>query len=262
MPTLEAAISLPVTGPEEPDMALARGAALASANAPLFASSTAALAYALDPGTGEMSPRVLGPNLDVWADVDVGTAARAYSAIADEDEKASRRPMLLAGSALAGIAAVIAGVVLGTLTSDGPTPAVRANPPVSVATPGIQLPAPVPSNPPQAQVPAPSPPSPAPAPQTQVAAPAPVPMQRPAPHTHVNAAPPAPVHRVPTRPAPQYVPPPVEQAAPAPPPVAAPAPPPAAAVQPTRPPIMVYLRLPFVTVPIPITPPAPPPPAP
>ncbi|MDV3292376.1 hypothetical protein, partial [Mycobacterium avium] len=42
-----AASPVPVTGPEEPDMALARGAALASANAPLFASSTAALAYAL-----------------------------------------------------------------------------------------------------------------------------------------------------------------------------------------------------------------------
>src|ERR1700746_1593233 len=41
-----------VSAPEEPDMALARGAALASANAPLFASSTAARAYAQDPSTG------------------------------------------------------------------------------------------------------------------------------------------------------------------------------------------------------------------
>ncbi len=55
-PALEAVTSLQVSAPEEPDMALARGAALASANAPLFASSTAALAYALDPATGEMSP--------------------------------------------------------------------------------------------------------------------------------------------------------------------------------------------------------------
>lgn len=51
-PALEAATSLDVTAPEEPDRALARGAALASASAPLFASSTAALAYSLDPGTG------------------------------------------------------------------------------------------------------------------------------------------------------------------------------------------------------------------
>ncbi len=65
-PPLEAATSFEVTAPEEPDMALARGAALASANAPLFASSTAALAYALDPGTGELNPRAFGPTyLDV-----------------------------------------------------------------------------------------------------------------------------------------------------------------------------------------------------
>jgi hypothetical protein len=55
-PALEVASYLPVSAPEEPDMALARGAALASANAPLFASSTAALAYAQDPGTGEVDP--------------------------------------------------------------------------------------------------------------------------------------------------------------------------------------------------------------
>ena len=58
-PVLEAATSLELSVPDEPEMALARGAALASANAPLFASSTAALAYALDPGTGEVDPLVL-----------------------------------------------------------------------------------------------------------------------------------------------------------------------------------------------------------
>ena len=53
---LEAATSLTVSAPEEPETALARGAALASANAPLFSSSTAALAYAQDPGTGAIDP--------------------------------------------------------------------------------------------------------------------------------------------------------------------------------------------------------------
>ena len=48
-PLLEEATSLTVSAPEEPETALARGAALASANAPLFASSTAALAYERDP---------------------------------------------------------------------------------------------------------------------------------------------------------------------------------------------------------------------
>ncbi|MCA2291911.1 hypothetical protein JF737_24815, partial [Mycobacterium avium] len=139
-PALEAASPVPVTGPEEPDMALARGAALASANAPLFASSTAALAYALDPGTGEMDPPAFNPTyLDVWGDTGAGTGVRAYSAVPDEEEPAPRRPwsMLLAGGALAGIAAVIGGVVLVTLTSDGHSTNTRHNQGVSVATPGI-----------------------------------------------------------------------------------------------------------------------------
>ena len=63
-PALESATSLSVSAPEEPQTALARGAALASANAPLFASSTAALAYAQDPGTGMVDPYAL-PNISV-----------------------------------------------------------------------------------------------------------------------------------------------------------------------------------------------------
>lgn len=59
LPALAAATSLEVSVLDEPEMALARGAALASANAPLFESSTAALAYALDPGTGEVDPLAL-----------------------------------------------------------------------------------------------------------------------------------------------------------------------------------------------------------
>lgn len=286
--TLEAATSLPVTGPEEPDMALARGAALASANAPLFASSTAALAYALDPGTGELSPPAISPTyLDVWDDADFGTDARAYSAVPDEDEKPPRRPwsMLLAGSALAAIVAAVGGVVLVTLTSDRPGSDGRHNSGVSVATPRVQLPAPPPSNPPQApppsnppeaQLPAPSPaPSPAPAPSpSEVAAPAPAPspVQQPAPKTPVTQPPAAPVYRAPTRQAPQYTAPPVREApppvqevapppaaAPVPPPAApAPAPPPAAPQLPRQPPVTMYLHFPFVTVPIPINPPPPP----
>ena len=60
-PALESATSLEVSAPEDPETALARGAALASANAPLFVSSTAALAYAQDPGTGAVEGYVL-PN--------------------------------------------------------------------------------------------------------------------------------------------------------------------------------------------------------
>ena len=59
-PALEAATSLPVSAPEEPEMALARGAALASANAPFFASSTTAPAYPQEPGTAEVNPYLRG----------------------------------------------------------------------------------------------------------------------------------------------------------------------------------------------------------
>ena len=264
-PALEAATRLEVTASEEPDMALARGAALASANAPLFASSTAALAYALDPGTGELNPRAFSPTyLDVSGNAALG--ALAYSALGDEaDEEGDRprrgrRPVLLAGSALAAAAAVVAGVLVMSLASDRPTSAVQHNPRVSVVTP--RVPAQAPSPPPQAQLPAPSP-APTPPPTAQAAAPPPV----PAPQRTVTAAPAAPVHRAPTHRAPEYVPSPVREAAPAPAP-AAPAPPPPAAPPPAepavprQPPLTMYLHLPFVTVPIPINPPAPPPPPP
>ena len=58
-PALEAATSLPVSAPEEPEMALARGAALASVRAPLFASSTAALAQAVGNATNYAHTAVL-----------------------------------------------------------------------------------------------------------------------------------------------------------------------------------------------------------
>ncbi|OBK21031.1 hypothetical protein A5634_11220, partial [Mycobacterium asiaticum] len=132
-PALEAATSLVVSCPAEPDTALARGAALASANAPLFASTTSALAYALDPGTGEVNPRALTPSyLDVCAIAGVGEGSLAYSALADEADEADeaddhtteaapaadRRPLALVGGAIAGVAAVVAGVLVISLTSD------------------------------------------------------------------------------------------------------------------------------------------------
>ena len=260
-PALEAVTALEVTASEEPDMALARGAALASANAPLFASSTAALAYALDPGTGEMNPRALSATyLDVCGNAALGSGALAYSAIEDDEgdqTRRGRRMSLLAGSALAAISAIVAGALVVSLTSDRPTSAVRRhNPRVSVATPAKQVPA---------QLPSPLPP----APSTEVAAapPVPPPAEQPAPPTQVNRAPATPVHRAPPQRAPEYVPTPAQRAAPEPPPAAppppppaaAPAPPPAAPAQPRLPPMTMYLHLPFVTVPIPINPPPPPP---
>jgi hypothetical protein len=272
-PALEAVTSLDVSAPEEPDMALARGAAVASANAPLFASSTAALAYALDPGTGEVSPRAFHPTyLDVSANADLGDEVRAYSALgdaADEDGASPRRrAFMLAGSAPAAITAVVAGVLVFSLTSDRPSDrhesTLQHNQHASVATPAQvpgQVPAHVPSQPPQAQLPAPSSPPPAPPPAV-AAPPTPPPVVEQAPPPTANVAPitPAPVRRAPAPRAPA----PMQQAAPPPaaPPPAPPAPPPAAPAVPAQPPITMYLHFPFVTIPIPITPPPPPAPPP
>ncbi|MDT5349274.1 MAG: hypothetical protein QOH91_2561 [Mycobacterium sp.] len=262
-PALEVATALNVCAREEPDMALAHGAALASANAPLFTLSTAALAYALDPGTGEVSPRALAPTyLDVSANADLGETVLAYSALADEaedEERLLRRWPLTTRSVLAGISAIVAGVLTVSLVSDRLSSAPQHNPPGSVAIPA-QVSAKVPSQPPPAQLPAPS--SPPAAPLPVVAAPV-------APPPVVEEAPPAvPVYRAPAprAPAPRAPAPAPVQRAPAPPPAAPPpappAPPPQAPAVPAQPPMTMYLRLPFLTVPIPLNPPPPPAPPP
>jgi hypothetical protein len=245
-PRLEAATGLIVSAPEEPETALARGAALASANAPLFSSSTAALAYAQDPGTGFINPYAVAPGyFDVATDNASGEQALAYSAVADDDvdsytalpgegdfetgsytgaytgiadapQEGGRRPLFLLVSAVAAIFVVGAAALLVALAiSMRPTAAVRPEPGHNAVAP---KPAPAaPAAPAPASVPAPVPEAPAPAPE----APAPAPEQvAPAP---VRAAPaPAPVPAAPA-PAPEPAAPP-----PAPAPVApAPAPPPA-----------------------------------
>src|ERR1700744_2725726 len=87
-PQLETLEALPVTAAEEPETALAWGAALASASAPLFASSTAALAYAQDPGTGAVDPFAVSPGYLAAPNVPLGTALGeedlAYSAVPDD----------------------------------------------------------------------------------------------------------------------------------------------------------------------------------
>jgi hypothetical protein len=227
-PALEDAASLPLSVPEHPEAALARGAALASANAPLFASSTAALAYALDPGTGSVSQHVDAPGYMAAAEAAVpaaeaGEDALAYSAVADdsaavytqlgpdyvdddepfttgmypdfsrlEQQPESRRPFLVAMSVLLIFVTGVMGLVISLAFSIRPTANTRPSLSHNVIAP--------------ARIPAPAP----------VAPPAPVPeaAQVPAP-----AALPAPIHAAIPAPPPAF--------APAPPPVFAPAPPPA-----------------------------------
>jgi uncharacterized membrane protein YgcG len=266
---LEAATGLTVNAPEEPETALARGAALASANAPLFSSSTAALAYAQDPGTGAINPLAVAPGyFDVAVDGASGEQALAYSAVPDEDADAytavadgqelptgtytgaiaiprdgGRRPLFLVASAVAAIFVVgAAALVVALAVSMRPTSAVRPNPghnAVAPAKPAPAAPAPAPA--PAAHAPAPAAPAPAPA------APAPAP-EAPAPAPAAPAPAPEAPAPAPAAPAPEPAAP-----APAPAPVApapAPAPPPAAPA-PVAPP-------PAAPIPIPIPIPVPP----
>ncbi|WP_431195914.1 DUF7159 family protein [Mycobacterium camsae] len=215
-PALEAATTLPVTLPEEPETALAWGAALASANTPLLSASTAARAYAQDPGTGAYEPFVLNPAY--FDNANAADGALAYSAVdADHEEPKTegRRPLGLLGGALLSIFVVgVASLVVALAVSIRSTSSTRPDPgqALVVPTPAPQAPAPTP------QAPAPVPEqAPAPTPQ----APAPVPEQAPAP----QQAPQAPV-QVPQAPAPAPAPqaPAPAPAAPAPVPVPVPVP--------------------------------------
>ena len=203
-PALEAATTLPLTAPEEPDTALARGAALASAQAPLFWSSTAARAYAQDPGTDGINPYALSPGyFDVLASADAGQGALAYSAVPDEladaytsestaltrvvdTDRGERRSFTLLGSALAAVFIVgVAALVISLAISIRPTAGVRPDPGHQMVAPTQQ---PAPAAPVQVPAPAPAPvrvpaPVPAPAPvqvPAPVQAPAPVPVPVPA----------------------------------------------------------------------------------
>ncbi len=214
-PALEAATSLALSAPDEPEMALAHGAALASANAPLFASSTAALAYALDPGTGEVDPLALAgevPGLlpayqpeyrsvpEPPADADKGKPNVAYSAVDDEDAEAHttigmedtqrRKSVLLVGSTLA-VIFISAVVALEIVLAIGirPTVALRPSPNENIIAPA-------------------QPPAPAPVPQAQpkIQAPAPVAVPRPIAPPAAAPVPAAPPVPVPVIPPPVFVP--------------------------------------------------------
>jgi uncharacterized membrane protein YgcG len=267
-PKLAEATALPVNAPEEPEMALARGAALASAHAPLFASSTRALAWARDPGTGEVDPSLIAlgyAEVPTDSDATQGKDVLAYSAVPDgpddgllvAETDASEltagenhprwRPLLLTGSALAALFVVGAtALVISLAVSLRPTADLRLEPGQNVVVPTSQAPAP----PPKAQQPAPQPLPSTPAVPTPKA-PQPSPVARPVPPAPAPAKAAAPAPEAPA-PAPEAPAPAPEAPAPAPAPVA---PPPAVPVVPVPLPIPIYLP------PIPVAPAAAPTPA-
>ncbi|OBI93060.1 hypothetical protein A9X01_00540 [Mycobacterium asiaticum] len=220
-PALEAATTLPVTAPEEPETALARGAALASANTPLLSSSTAAQAWAQDPGTGAVTPLAFDP-----VHFESAESGLAYSAVdsADSadvaDEQEDRKPFALLGSILLSIFVIgVASLVVSLAVSIRHTSGTRPEPGQAIVVPTEQVP----------QAPAPAPQAPAPVPEQ---APAPIPEQAPVPEQPPVQVPQAPVNapqapvEVPQAPAPVPVPqaPAPVPAAPAPVPVPVPVP--------------------------------------
>ncbi|BBX12416.1 hypothetical protein MNVM_14970 [Mycobacterium novum] len=264
-PELDAVSAIPVSVPEEPDTALARGAALASAHAPLFDSSTSALAWARDPGTGVIDPNLVALAYAQQADYDatIGEYALAYSAIPDDAdsgylafddaegtanviaadyhppssgvlsaaafEPARRRnPFLLAGSGLAAFFVVgVASLLVALAVSIRPTASEHPAPSQHIVVPTQQAPAPVPEVAPKVPPAAPVPAAPAPA------APAPPVAQAPAAPAPMPAAP-APAAPAPAAPAPIPIPVPIQVPAP---PVEIPSPAAPAPKQPELPPI-------------------------
>jgi hypothetical protein len=204
-PVLQSTTFLDVSVAEEPETALARGAALASANAPLFASSTAALAYAQDPGTGAVDQYSLPEYLYVPFGQKPGDDDLAYSAVGDDDadsptvvieklflpeeSQQKRRPVLLVGSGLAvvGISAVLAleiALAIGIRTTG--TIALQPTPGQHLIVPEqAPAPAPVQASEPLSKIDLPA----------RVAAPQPLspPVAAPLPAVPPPAAPPPPV---------------------------------------------------------------------
>jgi hypothetical protein len=220
---LENLVSLPVSAPDEPELALARGAALAAANAPAFEASTVGLAYSQDPDGTTAGSAFAGLAALPTEMAPVGTELDAFESVADEPPvEEGRKPFLLVGSALTSIFVVgVVALVISLAVSIRPTvdqrpaPAQGAVIPAAPVKPAAPAPAPVPEAQPVQQAPPPAPP-----PET-IKAPIPVVQEAPQPRTVVVDQQPAAVPQAP----PPAAPAPAPEAPPIPEPVApAPAP--------------------------------------
>jgi uncharacterized membrane protein YgcG len=241
---LEHLVALPVSAPDEPELALARGAALASANAPAFEASTVGLAYSQDPdGTtaAGVYPAAFSAAATQMAPVSEPAALvdDDVELTADEEpQDESRKPFLLVGSALTsiflvGVVALVISLAVSIRptvdqrrspgqsaivpSSQGPAPSVQEAQPVDQPPPAATIKDPVPvvqqapQEPPrtvfveQPQAPAPAAPPPAPeAPPPAPIAPPPAPAYTPPPVYNPPAYIPPPVYNPPV-----YIPPPI-----------------------------------------------------
>lgn len=154
-PALEAATSLSVTTPEEPEMALARGASLAAANAHLGAPSTIAMPYAGQPATG-------GRELAYSAESGDGAARRTETPPLSGERRSRRSVLAVAAATLVFVGGVLA---LAWALAFDIRPHAHQRPDITqnVVAPAVQAPPPPPSAPPAPGVP-PPPVSPQPVP--------------------------------------------------------------------------------------------------
>ena len=197
---LQDLVSMPVNAPEESGLALARGAAIAAANAPIFDASTVGLAYSQDPdGTAgnayaglaaaETQIRPVGSAAPLADDVDLA----AYEEDLDHaPAEEGRKPFLLVGSALTSVFVIgVIALVISLAVSIRPTADQRPDPGQSGIVPSAAAPAP--AIPEAAPAPAP-PPAAAPVapPAETIQAPIPVVKQEQAPRRQVYVAPEAP----------------------------------------------------------------------
>jgi uncharacterized membrane protein YgcG len=225
---LQDLVGLPVSAPDEPELALARGAALAAAHAPVLESSTVGLAYSQDP-VGPTAGSVLAGLAN--AETQLRPVGSDGASLGDDEPQTDlqlaegeRKPFLLVGSALTSIFVVgVVALVISLAVSIRPTADQRPSPGQNALVPTTVAPAaPAPAPAPEAQPIEAPPPPPAqtikpPVPVAQevpqapprtvyVESPPPVEAPPPAP----AAPPPAPAAPVPAPvPAPVYVPPPV-----------------------------------------------------
>jgi hypothetical protein len=228
---LQDLVSVPVVAPEEPELALARGAALASANAPRYDTSTIGLAYSQDPDL--TTAYLVGPADDATTFLGYAATPDASDIAFDSDDVPEHnKPFLLMGSSLTAIfAAGVTALVIAMVVNLEPTqPTLDQGSGEMTVRPSAATP------PPTVQ-------------SRQPAAPPQVP--NPVPDAAPGAPPPAAAatarRMVPPAPPPQVL---VRNAAPAPAaPPPAPAPPPPVVIPPRIPPPLIQWLPPFLQPP-------------
>jgi len=176
---LEKLVTLPVIVPEDPEMALARGAALTAANAPHVEASTSAIAYSLDPD-GETA--VTAASVSGDADTQQAPVARAHtdetsSGPKTNDAGEGRKSSTPVGSLVAAIFVIsVVALVVSIAVSAQPTADRSASLGQNAILPSTAAPAPPPVQ--EAQSISPAPAAPQPPPET---IPEPVPVVQEAP---------------------------------------------------------------------------------